>query len=120
MPNWKGKNWFHKTAYSLAGIRDGLINEKAIREETAALIFAVVLAFWRFGLCGWVKILQIALLCLVPLVVEFINTAFELMIDLGFGTDYKEEIRMAKDMLSAAVLLTLTISYISCLVILFL
>jgi len=119
MTDWKGRNWFDKTGYSLAGLRDGLLTEKAIREEAATLVVAVAVACWRFGFSGWTKILQICLICLVPLVVELINTAFELMVDLGFGTDYKEEIRMAKDMLSAAVLLTLTISYVSCLLILF-
>lgn len=117
--NWKGKNWLHKTGYSLAGLRDALRTEKAVREEAFVLVAVTVLAFFRFGFCGWTKVLKICLICIVPLIVELINTAFELMVDLCFGTDYREEIRIAKDILSAAVLLTLIVSYLYCLLILF-
>jgi len=120
MADWKGQNWFAKTGYSMAGLRDAILNEKAVREELAGVVIAVALGCWRFGFACWTKILLLFLISLIPVIVELINTAFELMIDLGFGTEYREEIRMAKDMLSAAVLLTLTVSYISCLLILFL
>ena len=119
MADWKNRNWFEKTGYSVAGLRDALKTEKAVREETLTLAALTVIAFIKFGFAGWTRVLQIFLLCLVPLIIELINTAFEIITDLACGTDYREEIRMAKDMLSAAVLLTLIVCYTSCLLLFF-
>ena len=119
MADWKNRNWFEKTGYSAAGLRDALKTEKAVREETLTLAALTVIAFVKFGFAGWTRVLQIFLLCLVPLIIELINTAFEIITDLVCGTDYREEIRMAKDMLSAAVLLTLIVCYTSCLLLFF-
>lgn len=117
MPNWKGKNWFHKTGYSLAGLRDALKTEKAVRQETLALTACIFLGFWRFGFSP--EVLKIAFISLVPIIVELINTAFETITDLACGTDYNEKIRMAKDMLSGATFLTFIVCYGSVLLLLF-
>ena len=119
MPEWKNRNWFEKTGYSYAGLRDALKTEKAVREEALTFAALTIIAAVKFGFSGWTRVLQIALVSLIPLVVELINTAFEIIIDFVCGTDYKEEIRMAKDMLSGAVLLTLIICYSFCLLLLF-
>ncbi len=119
MSEWKNRNWFDKTGYSLAGLRDALKTEKAVREETLTLVILTVIAFVKFGFSNLTRVFEIFLISLIPLIIELINTAFEIITDFTCGTDYKEEIRMAKDMLSGAVLLTLIVCYSSCLLLFF-
>ena len=117
MPDWKGKNWLEKTGYSLAGIRDALKTEIAVRQEFLAFLLCVALGFWRFGVSR--ELLKITFIGLSPIIVELINTAFEIITDLACGTQYNEKIRMAKDMLSGATFLTFIVCYGSVLLILF-
>lgn len=119
MAEWKNRNWCEKTGYSLAGLRDALKTEKAVREEALTLAALSAIAFFKFGFSNFTRVIEIFLVCLIPLIIELINTAFEIITDLSCGTEYNEKIRMAKDMLSGAVLLTLILSYSICLLLLF-
>ena len=51
--------------------------------------------------------------------VELINTAVERIIDTHFGPAYREEVRIQKDTLSAAVFMSLIIGYGLCIRIIF-
>ena len=118
MPEWKNRNWFDKTGYSLAGLRDALKTEKAVKEETVALAALTVIAFVKFGFSNFTRVIEIFFAGLAPIILELINTAFEIITDLACGTEYNEKIRMAKDMLSGAMFLTFILCYSICLMLL--
>lgn len=94
---------WHAAGYSLAGLRAGW-NEPAFRQETIAAVFLLPLAFWLGQ--TWV---EVALLCagvVLVMVVELLNTAVEAAID-RIGPEWHALSKRAKDMGSAAVLLSL-------------
>lgn len=118
MEQWKNRNLLDKTLYSLNGLRVAVLTEKAVRNEILASLSFVLLAF--FMLDEWEDILAVFLASLFPIVIELVNTAVERLIDADFGPVFRDEVRIQKDMLSAAVLLSLVISYGICLKIIFL
>ena len=109
MPRWKNSTLLDKTLYSIDGLRMAFKTEKAVRNEVAALIFAVLLALFRGASASTVFCVFIS--CLLPIIAELINTAAETIIDLLAGSAYREDVKMAKDMLSASVFLSLCIGY---------
>jgi len=109
MSQWKNTNLIDKTGYSLHGLWAAFRSEKAIRNETLALAAMVALAVFRKRPPSAVFCVFIA--CLFPLTIELINTAAETIIDFTFGPAYRDDVRDAKDMLSAAVFLSLAIAY---------
>ena len=117
MPEWKNTSLKDKTSYSLHGLRDAFISEKAIRNETKGVLIVLILAVAN-GL-PLTRIAAVFLLSLIPIIVELINTAFETVVDLMLGSTYREDVRMAKDMLSAAVFVSLFVSHSLSLLIIF-
>jgi len=94
---------WHAGGYSLAGLRAGW-GETAFRQEALAAIGMLPLAFWLGR--SWV---ETALLCasvIAVMVVELLNTAVETAID-RIGPEWHDLSKRAKDMGSAAVLLSL-------------
>ena len=94
---------WHATRYSLAGLRAGW-DETAFRQE--ALLSAVLApaAFWLGR--GWTEIVLLVATVTIVLIVELLNTCIESVID-RIGPDWHELSKRAKDMGSAAVLLSL-------------
>lgn len=90
--------------YSVAGLRAAFEQEEAIRMETAAFVILAPLALW-LGSSDVERVLLIGSLVLVILV-ELLNTAIENAID-RVGSDYHELSRVAKDIGSAAVMITM-------------
>lgn len=117
MQQWKNGNLFDKTLYSLNGLRVSFMAEKAVRNEflTAAGFVALAL-FWG---CAPGSVFLVFLISLFPVVIELINTAVERRIDTDDGPAFREEVRIQKDTLSAAVFLSLIIAYGLCLKIIF-
>lgn len=109
MPTWKNSNLFDKTGYSLNGLKCAFISEKAIRNESLALCAMVALS--AISGAGMQKTVCVFILCLLPIMVELINTSAEILIDMRLGPIFREEVKIVKDMLSAAVLLSLCIAY---------
>jgi diacylglycerol kinase len=64
-------------------------------------------------------ILAVFLAGLFPIIIELINTAAETIIDLLLGPIYREDVKHAKDMLSAAVMVSLLLGYTAALLIIF-
>ena len=94
---------FHAGGYSLAGLRAGW-DEAAFRQEALLAIVLIPAAFWLGQ--TWV---EVALLCgsvIFVMVVELLNTGIETAID-RIGTEWHALSKRAKDMGSAAVLLSL-------------
>ena len=102
----KGLNrvW-HAAGYSVAGLRAGW-HETAFRQEAIAAIVLVPLAF---GLGRtWVETALLAASVVLVMVVELLNTAVETAID-RIGPEWHDLSKRAKDMGSAAVLLSLLV-----------
>jgi diacylglycerol kinase (ATP) len=93
----------HAFGYSIAGLRAGW-GETAFRQEAMAAMALVPLAFWLGR--GWVEVALLAGSAVMVMVVELLNTAIESAID-RFGPEWHELSKRAKDMGSAAVLLSL-------------
>jgi diacylglycerol kinase (ATP) len=94
---------WHAFRYSLEGLRAGW-GETAFRQESLAAIVLVPAAF----LLGqtWVEVALLAGSVIMVMVVELLNTGIETAID-RIGPEWHDLSKRAKDMGSAAVLLTL-------------
>ena len=93
----------HAFGYSMAGLRAGW-GETAFRQEAMAAMAMVPLAFWLGR--SWVEVALLAGSAVAVMVVELLNTGIESAID-RFGPEWHELSKRAKDMGSAAVLLSL-------------
>lgn len=97
---------WHAAGYSLAGLRTGW-GETAFRQEAIAAVFLVPLAFWLGR--TWVEVALLAGSIIALMVVELLNTAVETAID-RIGPEWHDLSKRAKDMGSAAVLLSLLLA----------
>ena len=97
---------WHATGYSMAGLRAGW-NETAFRQESLAALVLIPLSLWLGG--TWVETALLAGSVVLVMVVELLNTAVETAID-RIGPEWHDLSKRAKDMGSAAVLLSLLLS----------
>lgn len=101
------KRFYLATRYSLQGLAAAYRTEPAFRYETWLAIVMLPLAMWvaktgvQFGLL-------LATLCLV-LIMELVNTAIEAVVDRA-GKEFNELAGLAKDLGSAAVMLSLVMT----------
>ncbi len=93
----------HAGDYSIEGMKAGW-GETAFRQEATAAIFLVPLAFWLGE--TWVETALLAGTVLIVMIVELLNTGIETAID-RIGPEWHALSKRAKDMGSAAVLLSL-------------
>ena len=93
----------HAGGYSIEGMKAGW-GETAFRQEATAAIFLVPLAFWVGE--TWVETALLAGTVLIVMIVELLNTGIETAID-RIGPEWHALSKRAKDMGSAAVLLSL-------------
>lgn len=94
---------WHATRYSLHGLRAAW-SETAFRQEAIAALVLVPLAFWLGR--NWVEVAVLAGAVVLLMVVELLNSAVEAAID-RVGPEWHALSKRAKDLGSAAVLLTL-------------
>ena len=94
---------WHAAKYSLAGLRAGW-SEIAFRQEVIASAFLLPLSFWLGR--NWVETTLLAGGVIFVMVVELLNTAVDAAID-RIGPEWHDLSKQAKDMGSAAVLLSL-------------
>ena len=95
----------HALGYSVAGLRAGW-HETAFRQEALAAMALVPLAFWLGR--NWVEVALLAGSVVLVMVVELLNTGIETAID-RIGPEWHDLSKRAKDMGSAAVLLSLLV-----------
>ena len=93
----------HAGGYSLQGLIAGW-GETAFRQEAMAAFVLVPLAFWLGD--NWVETALLAGTVLIVMIVELLNTGIETAID-RIGPEWHALSKRAKDMGSAAVLLSL-------------
>jgi diacylglycerol kinase (ATP) len=96
---------WHAAGYSLAGLRAGW-RETAFRQEALAAIVLIPVAFWLGR--SWVETALLAGSVLIVMTVELLNTGIEAAID-RIGPEWHDLSKRAKDMGSAAVLLSLVL-----------
>lgn len=94
---------WHALGYSLSGLRAAW-NEKAFQQEAFASFILIPFAFW-LGL-SWMETTLLIGTVILVMVVELLNTGIESAID-RMGPEWHELSKRAKDMGSAAVLLSL-------------
>ena len=93
----------HAGGYSVAGLKAGW-HEKAFQQESICAFIMVPAAFWLGQ--SWEQIAWLAGTVILVLIVELLNTGIEAAID-RVGLDWHALSKKAKDMGSAAVLLSL-------------
>lgn len=93
----------HAARFSLAGLREGL-KEPAFRLEVIVGLPMLVLSFWLGQ--SWIEVLLLAGSVLLVMIVELLNTAIESALD-RVGLQWHPLTKRAKDLGSAAVVLTL-------------
>lgn len=96
---------WHAFGYSLAGLRAGW-GETAFRQEALAAVVLLPLAFWLGR--DWVQTALLGGSVLLVMIVELLNTGIETAID-RIGPEWHDLSKRAKDMGSAAVLLSLVL-----------
>jgi diacylglycerol kinase (ATP) len=94
---------WHALGYSMAGLRAGW-HETAFRQEAVASIVLLPAAFWLGS--NWVETVLLAGTVILIMIVELLNTGIETAID-RIGPEWHDLSKRAKDMGSAAVLLSL-------------
>jgi len=97
---------WHAAGFSIAGLRAGW-GETAFRQEAFAAIVLIPCAFWLGR--GWIEVTLLAGSVLIVMIVELLNTGIETAID-RIGPEWHDLSKRAKDMGSAAVLLSLLLS----------
>jgi diacylglycerol kinase (ATP) len=97
---------WHAGLISVAGLRAGW-SEPAFRQEAIAAIVLLPAAFWLGR--HWTETALLAGSVLLVMIVELLNTAVEAAID-RIGPEWHDLSKRAKDMGSAAVLLSLLLA----------
>ena len=93
---------WHATGYSIAGLRAGW-HETAFRQEALASVVLLPAAFWLGR--SWVETALLAGTVVLIMIIELLNTGIETAID-RIGPEWHDLSKRAKDMGSAAVLLS--------------
>ena len=104
---WKNKNFFEALKNSLKGIKYTFQNEKNLKIQSVFAILATGVGVFLKLTCVEFCILFITIG--LVMFAELINTAVEFMLDL-YSQEHSENIKMAKDISSGAVLITSIIS----------
>ena len=108
---FKGKQGLTRLINALGYSRDGLASawkhEAAFREEVLLAVVAIPLGLW-LGQSGIEKALLVGSILLI-LIVELLNSAVEAVVDRVSG-EHHELSKRAKDIGSAAVLITLLLA----------
>ena len=96
---------WHAFGHSLAGLRAGW-SETAFKQEVMASVILIPVAFWLGR--NWVETILLAGTVVLVMIIELLNTAVETAID-RIGSEWHELSKRAKDIGSAAVLLSLAL-----------
>ncbi|MGC4080314.1 MAG: diacylglycerol kinase [Rubrivivax sp.] len=95
------------TGYSAAGLSAAFRGESAFRQEVFAAVVMLPAAFWLGR--SWVEIALLAGSVVLVLIVELLNSAIEAVVD-RVGLELHELSKRAKDLGSAAVMLSLVLA----------
>lgn len=109
-PGYTGiKRLVYAAKYSMQGITACFKHESAFRQETVLVLVAIPLALW-LGETGLERAVMVAVVLLIP-IVELLNTGVEYVVD-RFGGELHDLSGRAKDVGSAAVLLSIILAIV--------
>ncbi len=109
-PGYTGvKRLVHAAKYSMQGITACFRHESAFRQETVLVLVTIPLALW-LGETGLERAVMVAVVLLIP-IVELLNTGVENLVD-RVGDEPNELSGRAKDVGSAAVLLSIVLAIV--------
>jgi diacylglycerol kinase (ATP) len=109
-PGYTGiKRLVYAAKYSMQGIAACFRHESAFRQETVLVLFTIPLALW-LGETGLERTVMVAVVLLIP-IVELLNTGVENLVD-RVGDEPNELSGRAKDVGSAAVLLSIVLAIV--------
>ena len=94
----------HAAGYSMAGLRSAYRGESAFRQEVWLAMVLVPAAFWVGR--NWVEVALLIGSTVLVLIVELLNSGIEAAID-RVSFEWHELSKRAKDLASAAVMLSL-------------
>ena len=103
------KRLINATRYSVAGLKAAWKNEEAFRMEIVAAALMIPSAFW-LGQTASQRGLLVGT-CFIVMITELLNSAIEAIVD-RIGTEHHELSGRAKDIGSAAVMLSLIMTVI--------
>jgi len=101
--------------YSMQGLAAAWKNEPAFRQECIIGLVLIPLAFWLAE--TWVEASVLIAVCFLVLIFELLNSAIEAVVD-RIGHEHHDLAGRAKDMGSAAVMLSLIMAFGTWLIIL--
>lgn len=100
---------FKATGYSLQGLQSAWKNEAAFRQELMLVLVLTPLAFWLGE--GLTQQLLLMIVAWLVVIVEILNSGIEAVVD-RIGSEHHELSGRAKDLGSAAVFLSLTLTIV--------
>ncbi|MGE0622211.1 MAG: diacylglycerol kinase [Pseudomonadales bacterium] len=92
------------TVYSIQGLQAAWRHESAFRQECVIALILLPVSFWIAK--SWVEVAVLMGVCFLVLIVELLNSAIEAVVD-RVGPEHHDLAGQAKDMGSAAVMLSL-------------
>jgi diacylglycerol kinase (ATP) len=92
------------TVYSAQGLHAAWKHESAFRQELVLGLILLPISFWISN--TWVEVAVLMGVCFLVLIVELLNSAIEAVVD-RVGPEHHDLAGQAKDMGSAAVMLSL-------------
>ena len=92
------------SVYSIQGLKAAWKHESAFRQELMIGLLLLPISFWIAN--TWVEVAVLMGVCFLVLIVELLNSAVEAVVD-RVGHEHHELAGQAKDMGSAAVMLSL-------------
>jgi diacylglycerol kinase (ATP) len=110
------KRLINAFGFSMQGLKAAYKHEEAFRQELVVLAVAIPLSIWLADTA--VEVILLIGSVLLLLIVELINSAIEATVD-RFGSEHHELSGRAKDMGSAAVLVTTILAAMTWLLIIF-
>ena len=94
--------------YSMQGLRAAWTHESAFRQELVFSLILLPISFWIAN--SWVEVAVLMGVCFLVLIVELLNSAVEAVVD-RVGHEHHDLAGQAKDMGSAAVMLSLIMAF---------
>ena len=112
--DYKAKSFFKSQGYARQGLRLIFKNERNFRIDLAVAVVVIAVGFFfRISYQDWIAL---SLVISMVLVSESINSAIEALCDT-VSTDYKVNIKYAKDVSAGAVLVSALVSVVTGLII---
>lgn len=108
--DWKNKKFFSSVKHALEGVQTILKEERNMRNHAALGIIPLLMGwYFRINALEWIAIIFCIFLVII---MEFLNTIFETVVDMVTDYEFHPLAKKAKDIAAGAVLVTAVFSLI--------